>query len=191
MTQRLTNLIPPQRLLVRSLRSRRHAWIVGLTAHLSLMLGISIAARQVWPGGSSALAAELVDAKQQIDRLNGQITKQRKLTADVAARTALINGISDQPNWSDLLQLIDQNVGDDITLKQTQLQEAGDHQFSLSLRGMAQSQASVTQFVLRLQQSNLFKDIRLGRSEREPFMSGSAISFELTCPIDGISGALP
>jgi hypothetical protein len=46
----------------------------------------------------------------------------------------------------------------------------------------------VAQFVLRLQQTGLFDDVRLLRTGREPLLDTTAFAFELTCMIRGDNG---
>lgn len=186
------NLIPPQRLQARRLRRRRVGWIVGLSAHAALVLSACVAARQIWPGANSAVAAELTETRQRISQLNSQLSQQRRAAIEVAARRSFIDTIANKPDWSLLLKLIDSNVGDDIVLRDCQLQPAATRgQLNFTMNGMAETPSKVTQFVARLQQTGLFQDLKIARSERQPFGNTTGICFQLNCTMDNSVGALP
>lgn len=63
--------------------------------------------------------------------------------------------------------------------------------FVFHLRGLGGSQQAVSEFVLRLEGSGLFDRVTLIETHREPFLSSTAIAFELRCPLSGKGGGAP
>lgn len=63
--------------------------------------------------------------------------------------------------------------------------------FVFELRGLGGSQQAVSDFVLRLEGSGLFDRVTLIETHREPFLSSTAIAFELRCPLSGKGGGTP
>jgi hypothetical protein len=53
--------------------------------------------------------------------------------------------------------------------------------YTLVLTGMGRSQAAISQYVLRLEQTGLFDRVTLIESKRGPFAGGEAVSFRIGC----------
>ncbi len=69
-----------------------------------------------------------------------------------------------------------------------QRQPVNARRFTLDVKGVGKSQPSVAKFVLALQQTDVFEDVKLVRTAREPFMDEMAVGFEVQC-ILGDAGA--
>jgi hypothetical protein len=69
----------------------------------------------------------------------------------------------------------------------TPAQNAGARQpkFTLVLTGMGRSQAAISQYVLRLEQTGLFDRVTLIESKRGPFAGSEAVSFRIGCGLGG------
>src|SRR5260370_38207947 len=51
------------------------------------------------------------------------------------------------------------------------------------IQGYGRSQAVVAQFILRLEQTGLFDDVVLVKTNREPFLDDHAMSFQVECQL--------
>ncbi len=57
----------------------------------------------------------------------------------------------------------------------------GKQRYGLKLSGFGRTQNAVSQFVLRLERIELFHEVRLIKCNRQPFLSGHAVAFEVEC----------
>ena len=53
--------------------------------------------------------------------------------------------------------------------------------FILDISGFGRSQKAISQFVLRLEGSKLFEKVTAVKTNREPFMAGKAMAFQIRC----------
>ena len=107
--------------------------------------------------------------------------------------------MGDRPDWSVVLALLARNLDDDLVLKRCKLepevvrkaaaspQHAAGAQadepkrFSLEIAGLGRSQKAISHFVLRLERTNLFQKVTLVKTNREPFVTGRAMAFQIRC----------
>ncbi len=127
---------------------------------------------------------------------------------------AVDQAVNGQPDWSMLLASVARLRGDDVVLKSCGLDAAAETirekppekvadkttpvaspapmtlpaRAIVRLQGYGRSQAAVGQFVLRLEQTGLFDDVLLVKTNREPFLDDHAMSFQLECQLK--SGAI-
>lgn len=201
------NLIPSDRLRLRQRRRRLRRWAAATAAWAMLVFSACVAAYLAGDGGYAAFADELTGTQRQLDQLNMKLTelKQRLDLAQTALQT--VRDLSDQPDWSILLALLGESMGQRVVLREIQLQgevpaspvssgrssanDTRSDQFRLHLRGLAISQTDASGFVLRLQDTGLFDEVRLMRTGREPVLSITAVSFEISCLMRHRSGGQP
>ncbi len=143
--------------------------------------------------------------------LTAELTAQRN--AEAVTRNDLTRAVStlqanravaDQVDWSRVLAIVAQAAGDDVRLGRCQL-STSDSGFEPERRGRASSRRrrhdqrttgirlgvagygrssqSVSGFVLALEETGLFDQVRLLDSRREPFDAGHAIAFRLECVV--------
>ncbi len=117
--------------------------------------------------------------------------------------------IGKQPDWSALLALLSTTLGDRIILRNCKLttvhkspggrgpataSTAEDRSVTgvaresttiqLQLGGLGMAQQAVSEFVLRLEETSLFRQVRLLDTRREPFLDGDAIAFHIECLLE-------
>ena len=129
---------------------------------------------------------ELAELQRMQEAVRPQLREQRLILA--AGRS-----ITDQPDWSLVLNyLADELLGENIVLSGCSLapaQGAGEGDrihhtpLTLTLSGYGRTTPDVSQFILRLEQTKLFDQVQLARSDREPFLQDQAIAFEAHCVI--------
>ncbi len=54
----------------------------------------------------------------------------------------------------------------------------------LQLGGLGLAQQAVSEFVLRLEETSLFRQVKLLDTKREPFLDSDAIAFHIECLIE-------
>jgi Tfp pilus assembly protein PilN len=199
------NLIPLQRQQDRQRRRRIRRWIIiTCTYALVLVCGVGTA-WSLWTTNDEQTTTDLHSASQQIDQYNTALLRLRKELVNITANRKTQQAVENQPNWSKLLILISDPLDANLVLTHCQLitldsrgqriaaptQEAlspeaattllTDRQYQLNLAGFGQTQNSVSQYVVRLEQGGLFDHVSMLNSERKTFMDQSALTFAIEC----------
>jgi Tfp pilus assembly protein PilN len=189
------NLIPTTRLRARRLRARLFRWAWGVSGY-AVLLGIACSIiRGVSGGGGETLAARLETAKGDNQKLSAALVANARRLSQAQSTQRMVLALSDRPDWSLLLTLLGEKLDDDLVLREMRLQPsdrpdttavaaalvAPVEQFRLELRGLGRSQEAVSRFVSRLEGTKLFSEVKLLRRGREPFLAGTAVSFDLAC----------
>jgi hypothetical protein len=154
-------------------------------------------------GRSVAESLEAVD--QQIERDNRVLQESRRQLAETMIALETTTAIHGQPDWAKLLTGLSLQVGEQIVLTRCQLTTLmADNKVitaegsgaltagplgtfltgcrhTLVLNGFGKSQASVSRFVLRLEESGAFDLVRLVNSSRQTFLKGEAVAFGVEC----------
>jgi Tfp pilus assembly protein PilN len=181
------NLIPAPRRAAQQAKRRVRAWIT-VTAGWGGLLIAACAGTQLSLGRDhAATAAELASTQKRISELNIRVNELRRNITQLTTQRDTALAISDHPDWSILLSVLSQTSGEQIVLRDINLKPdpAKPMLLTLQLRGFTDSQPSVSQFVLRLQQLGLFDEVKLQRTGREPILNTSAVTFEIACTIVG------
>lgn len=196
------NLIPERRRLARQRRARIRLWAGVALCYTVAVVLVSVGYLTMSSSYDLAalndelveLDAELASIQQQQQALRPQLSEQRLILA--AGRS-----ITDQPDWSLLLNhLADHVLGDSIVLTGCTLLpdggavDVGDisgSPLALTLTGYAKTTPDVSRFVLRLEQMSLFDKVTLVSTQRESFLSSQAIAFEAKCMMAPDTGAKP
>jgi Tfp pilus assembly protein PilN len=199
------NLIPPEWVAKRRSRTHLRLW-AGICIVYVVGLVVAVAsAYVVWSGGDARLEQDLAATKERLGQTNQRVLQMRREVAQ--ATTALQAGrvIACQPDWSKLLTMVSENLGDEVVLttcrlvaldkehrdlvegmgRQTtpaslpQLLADGAHQ--LQLGGFGRSQTAISNFILRLEKLGLFASTRRLESNRKEFLGTDAIAFSVEC----------
>jgi Tfp pilus assembly protein PilN len=177
------NLIPAPRIARKKLRARIRRWAVGMAAYvLVLLLGIAVRAANrtpILPPDPSAQSARITQLTSEVAATNKELTEARTRYA----ATLMLTG---RPDWSVLLPLLGQSMGDDVVLKELKLAQSKGQvtrQYGLEMRGVARTAAAASNFVSTLEETRLFDEVRLLRTGREPFMNESMVSFDVQCKL--------
>jgi Tfp pilus assembly protein PilN len=149
---------------------------------------------------------------RQVDSLRTAIAGLRPQLAELHARWDVARQVGDQPDWSDLLVILNSAVDDRIVMTgvrmnllssddsrkdarpRTGAQPAPEPveantaktpmKLLVALQGYATSQASVAQFVLRLEALGLFERVTLTNSNRQAMAVREVTTFRIECVID-------
>jgi Tfp pilus assembly protein PilN len=185
MTLIRVNLIPQPRMLRKRLARRARNWGLALAVYVVLLgavVAVALSSREplVIPDDSGV--------RTRITHLTADFAQVDQELADARFKHAAALELTGHPDWSALLAVLGDTLGDDVVARDVKLTQqpttsTSPRQYTLDLRGLAKSQAAVTGFVTRLEETHLFDQVRLLRTGREPFLTGSAVTFDLQCPL--------
>jgi hypothetical protein len=199
------NLIPVRRLARKRWKRRGRVWTGLCGTYLLLLAAGLLSAHVLWPSDSYSLDRDRQSVEQVIDEHSKRIADLQGQLAGVTRELEVSRAIAGQPDWSKLLVLLGNELGENVVLSQCQLSttnaSAGDithdlkawlvsspleellaaRRYRLRLTGFGRTQNSVSQFVLGLERMRVFESVRLIKSYRQAFLDGQAIAFSLEC----------
>ena len=201
------NLIPAARMEKRRRKARIHLWIAICGTYVILLAGLALWAWALWRDSDDSVIEQLALTEQRIESYNATISQFQQDLAK--AQTELEAGklISSQPDWTKLLVLVGEQLRDQVVLNACQLTtsnksgesvtgnlqespssaplgaQVAKRQYKLELSGFGRTQTSVSQFVLRLEQMQMFDKVELINSRRQAFLSDQAVAFSIECSI--------
>jgi len=200
------NLIPAHRREKRHRIRRVRTWAAVLAAYGTLLIGAYVACFAFSQDDSGAILKEMRETTERLRAAGEQMHELRTSMAEASRQLATARALAQNPDWSLLLAMIARNLADKVVLDRCSLApvdvgveevppakdgEVIYQRYLLELSGFAQSQMSVSQFVLRLEHSRLFESVRLIKTRKRDFMDGQAVSFRLECALSGKGGGSP
>ena len=198
------NLIPQQRLQNKRCKTRMRQWAAICAIYFaSMALGLS-SAYAFW-GNDEQTTEQLNQCINRVEKYSHTIVQLKKLLAQTKDALSTTWAIRNQPDWSQLMEVLASQLGDDIVLDQCELWSVdaqgipiydspeqgtgqlssdallGERHYSFGLSGIARHQSAVSQFVLRLEGLHLFDSVRLEKSRSQIFLEEPAVSFSIEC----------
>jgi Tfp pilus assembly protein PilN len=198
------NLIPRHRMERRARRGRVFVWCVIGAIYAAALLGACVVAGMAAGKDTSALRGDLDHLGKLLAESESRHKTIHRALDQNATRLASAREVSDHPDWSLLLAAVADQLGDDVVLQNIHVTARPDGRaamaprvagpaspeaMAMELRGYAGTQPAVSALLVRLQDMGLFTDVKLVRSAREPFLTGSAVAFQVHCTISGEEGA--
>jgi len=191
----LINLLPARRREILRTRRLLRIWTVAVPAYCVLLIAVCVAARIVLAVPDSADDRDLQTARQSARQTEISLAVAKKDLVSLQTRQRMVSTFIDQPDWAAFLRLIGKPLGGNLVLREVKLQQTSTNQrgpaaapnrpaganFRLELRGLARSQIDLSSYVKALEETGLFDEVNLLRTGREPFLTGTATSFELNC----------
>jgi len=200
------NLIPPARIARKQRKSKIRLWTVICGIYLLSLTVLALSAHAFWRDTDEFVMEELTFAAQRIEGYNATISELQKNLATIHMELEAKKVIDCQPDWAKLLVLIGHELQEEIVLKEFQLVAASkssgnakndvqdvsssspdvflaERQYTLELSGFGRTQTSASQFVLRLEQMEMFDTVELVNSRRQKFFDGEAVVFKIECRI--------
>lgn len=186
------NLVPQARRFTIRRRIRLRSWIIGGVAYVALLIIAYTTCYLEWQDEEDSTQYQIELVTEQINHTNKVILNIRSKLVDRSRALHASRMLSETPDWSAMLRLMADTLGDDIVLShcgllksersiRTQAEgQAGGPLLILQLSGFAHAQAEISQFALRLEQTSLFEEVNV-MMKREPFRGEPAISFTLNC----------
>ncbi len=190
------NLIPIRHRQQRKLYARRKTWIRVLSIYTVLLTVIYGTWHVLWGNDGHDLPRQLALVHGDVDELTKSIARQRVAFNETQSVLRANQAVNGQPDWSMLLALVANLRGDNLVLNQCGLDAASTSPQSvpaiseasipvplLKLKGYGKTQAAVSQFALRLEETGLFESVSLLKTSRELFLAGEAIGFQVECRV--------
>lgn len=200
------NLIPPTRIARKRRNAKIRLWTAICGTYLIVLTALALSAHAFWKDTDDSAIEELAFTNERIEGYNTKISELNKNLTSIKAELEAGRVISCQPNWTKLFVLVGDELKEDVVLKNCQLIATkgnngnvanssqnvkasspdtflADRRFKLELSGFGRSQTSVSQFVLRLEQMEMFDSVELVNSRRQNFMNNEAVTFNIECRI--------
>ncbi len=195
------NLIPAARLLKRQRRRLVRRWGLVVVSY-ALAMGVAIPVASYALAPSEALGKELEVVQRKAQASEARLVVTREALAEARATLNATRLVENQADWSILLAVLSEALGEDTVLKRCHLvdetvtspkvpmrkasgasSDAPEEEvaYVVELNGYGMSQSAVSQFVLRLERSGVFSQVTLQESRREAFLRDQAIAFRLRC----------
>jgi Tfp pilus assembly protein PilN len=200
------NLIPNDRLRATRRHECRRMWTMIGVAYLSLLLPIGGAVHVLSSGSTREMDAELAQLTSEISEAEESSAILRAELDDTSRLLHANRLVGVRADWGALLALLPKTMGDEIVLRELRLRTAeghsprtgrrsgtrsihdgealGDRQITLRMGGIGRSQNAVTQFVLRLEGLQLFRQVKLADTRREPLFEDDSVAFRIECVLN-------
>ena len=195
------NLIPMKRRLAGQRRRHLRFWSVTCGVCLLAVLFASIQVQLADGGQREHFDSRFSGYELAASKTRSRIEELYALQAQAKATLEANRAIGRQPDWSVLLALLGETLEEHIVLSDCELQtgrnqtdasagsKAGDPMplnrrcYRLEIHGFGKSQSAISQFVLRLERYDLFREVRLINSTRASLGGAEMLSFRIECVI--------
>lgn len=204
------NLMPRRRVLERARQRHLLHWFVGGGIYGVLIAALWISVHLMSAQRYSALDGKLQAVNAAIDRSTTQLQAIAPKLVEINASVAADRRIARKPDWSLLLDMLAKLLGRHVVLSGCDLRPvmgirsagvgpamplpaagaakgAGDAPvdggYTLELTGIGDAQTEVSQYVLRLEQSGIFKRVKLIDTHKQMLLGHSGIGFKIVCQL--------
>lgn len=201
------NLIPPARIVRRQRKARMRLWKAICGTYLLSLTVLALSAHAFWRDTDDSVIGELAFTVQCIEGYNTKISALRKKRGEDQSELEAGKAIRCQPDWTKLLVLVGGELKEEVVLQDFQLVTTSknrrnatngsedsqstsspsvfmaERRYELELSGFGRTQTSVSQFVLRLEQMQMFDLVELINSRRRTFLNSEAVAFSIRCRI--------
>lgn len=197
------NLVPSARREAQVRSARIRFWFMTCAIYGLGWLGVLVLVGATALNDDTGLRDELRQVNGLVAESESELAALRGELARSRAELATSLTIGKQPDWSALLALLSTTLGDRIILrdcKLTTLHKSPGARgpvtgvaresttIQLQLGGLGMAQQAVSEFVLRLEETSLFRQVKLLDTRREPFLDGDAIAFHVECLLETEEG---
>jgi len=201
------NLIPPARIVRRQRKARICLWTVVCGIYLISLAALALSAHVFWRDTDDSAIEQIEFTTQRLEEYNSKISELQNTLVKAKAELESGKVISCQPDWTKLLVLVGGELKEEVVLEDCRLVTTNksregaanslpqwlsssspsaflaERQYKLELSGFGRTQTSVSQFVLRLEQMQMFDSVELVNSRRKTFLNNEAAAFSIECRI--------
>lgn len=189
------NLIPQARIDAARRRSRLCAWSAGCAAYAVAAVAVWSVTRVVDEGADASLAQDMARIQEQTDRDRQAAAQLKPRLTQAMATLAASRSVGNQPDWSLLLALLAEGLGDEAVLSVVRLDQAAapnsaapQRSYTLHVEGLGRSHATVLEYVRQLEETGLFQSVTLIETRQESFLDGTAVAFSVDCALSDAQG---
>jgi len=183
------NLIPAAR---RRAGQRRRCWrrcTLAVATYAAILLVACGTCRALWGRDSTAPVEQTEQAARRVEKTRRAIDLARRQLGTARLKLAADRAVGVQPDWGLFLALLGRDLGDEVVLNELDVRwEApggptapGQGALGLEINGLGRSRAALSQFVRRLEQTELFGHVALTETRRTAVGTGQAVAFRLVC----------
>lgn len=211
MTMPGLNLIPAHRVEARRQRVVRQRCAAACAGYAALAAAAGAAPHLLFARDAvdAGLPDRLAAATGDVSRASGELARARAELGSVESLLRSSRAIAEQPDWSALPALLSAKAGNDVFLKECAVRPKDplpvaaakpllptargaaakppppprDPTVVVGLSGFGESQASVSQFALRLETTGLFDRVRLLETSRETAVGLPLVAFRIECTL--------
>ncbi len=205
------DLIPRQRIERRHRRRRLQVWLAIVAAYAACVLAGALGIRIADSRDDRKLRQALTLRRETTTSAIRAVQEMGTLVTNASIRLAANRAVGDQPDWSVLLAILAETAGEDVVLLRCSMSIAGqgpgrpavrppagtdggtaaDRARTVELTGLAPTQHDVSGFLLRMERTPLFRDVRLLDTRRQPLLDRTVVLFRVDLRLDaGREGAL-
>lgn len=202
------NLISTDRLRARKQRAKTKRWFAICLIYSCVLLVSCGVCRVVWGLNTPDVDTELLDLHAQTQSLQETIDRMQAQLVESEFSLEANRELKEHPDWSLLLRFLAAMLGDDLFLRECDIQmfshstaqatgqerlvqqvdaPANPPAVRLSVKGMGRSLEAVSQFALRIEQTQLFTQVKLVDTRVEPYLTGKVIAFRVECTLGSIA----
>lgn len=203
------SLIPAARVARKRRNARLYIWAAFCGAYAMCLIAGAATLQAVRISEDRNLHGRHVDLTHGLELDYQHLLELRKELGETTASLETTRAIRNQPDWSKLFLALSDRLGDEIVLSHCQLVTmTGDDRpvserwesalssrplgalltecrHMLLLSGFGKSQESVSRFILRLEETGVFRVVRLVNSSRQSFQDKEAVAFSVECHFEG------
>ena len=201
------NLISTDRLRARKQRAKTKRWLAICLIYSCVLLVSCGVYRAIWGLNTPDVDTELLDLHAQTQSLQETIDRIHAQLVESEFSLEANRELKEHPDWSLLLRFLATMLGDDLFLRECDIkilspstvqamgqgliQRIDDLESQpavrLSVKGMGRSLEAVSQFALRIEQTQLFTQVKLVDTHIEPYLKGKVIAFRVECTLGAIA----
>lgn len=174
------NMLPPSIITARRVRIRLAFWTRIIIAVLMLALGIGLALHILAPGPTASQLHAHDSLVIRETELKEDLRKHAADLAEVTRRSKMTERITTRPDWGVLLAAISKKRDEHVVLTGFDIDD-GDTVTSVGvvLTGMGLTQAGIQQFVLELENADLFEEVIITETRRTLTREGERLAFSI------------
>ena len=172
------NLIPAPRLQAQRRMTRLCRWGAACGVYGAVIVCAAAVGQMTSSQGHVALEAQAAELHRQTQE---DLEAVKRIRPELAATTAALQvaqRVGEQPDWSLLLALVADRLGDDAVLSSCRIHPAPKG-YRLSLTGLARSHAAVLGCIQSLEATGICASVTLLETHQEPFGTGEAVVFAM------------
>lgn len=180
------NLIPPSRLAARRARRLASRWVAGLAVYVMVLTGGVIGVRICVGEPAGVRHADVTRVEHRIEQAREGVSTHEATLSDLEHRLHVAERVGLHPNWSVLQSMVAIELREELVLERVELVPSARRERSapptLVLAGYAPRHTQVSDYVLRLEKTQVFERIRQEtRRARQGIAGADAVWFELRC----------
>lgn len=184
------NLIPAFRLRAKAQRRHLRAWGVRLGVYAVVLLVACLFRLSVRGSTTELLAAQERQLSESVETNTRVLQGLKSELSGARQKLYALRLVGRQPDWGMLLRLTADQLGENVVLENGSFRRTAEAAVDgdkvrrgliLELGGIARTEKDVSDFILRLETSGLFGEVKYVNSSQRTFHGQKAYGFLLKC----------